>query len=146
MRGTAAGIDPGATKSRDIPRDGVVEAKLASLVHLHDGDRRNWLGHREDAEYGILIDGARVLRVQGARGSDECEFAVPHDHRDHACHLAGIHPGLKGGRNPFEPCIREANLGGTSPRQYLGRCRHCSKHERHRSNKKDGRESHRGPP
>ena len=93
----AAGVHFDVGEAGNVFGHGVIEAKLAALVQLHDGGAGDRLRHGKDAKHGVGPHGAPVLDIHRAHRCDVRQLAVPRHDREEAGKPSRVDVHLKRG-------------------------------------------------
>ena len=109
--GRAAIPDHRVLVFRNVAADRMVEADLALLEQHHDGERRDRLRHRIDAEDRLGTDGLLAAHLGRAGIAFMGDLAAARDQQAHAGHLAGVDiVGLEVGGHRREAVCVEADF------------------------------------
>ena len=95
----------------NVAADRMVEPDLALLEQHHDGERRDRLGHRIDAEDRLGTDGFLAAHLGRAGIALVRDLPAARDQQAHAGHLAGVDiVGLEIGGHRGEPVCIQADF------------------------------------
>jgi len=106
-------------EGRQVLGDRIGQHDLAFFRQDHRADRGERLGHRVDAEDGVLGHRSAARGISRAERLEVCDAALARDDRHRAGKLLRLDLGLQGLADPAEPIGREADLFGARRRKRL---------------------------